>query len=163
MLSEFCHSCCRHLPKKYFKSGAGSGDNIIGMSSDASGDPSGGRGLRMAKCCNCERLDNNARTRQDLSVYKSMLNRIRREEEFLSNLASPIIYHLQDSDIRYIVRSLWDSRSILSGNPNLYDLRLLRWHKSKEWSPWNCVLLTKDEAEIHVNIDNLFKVRKRLY
>ena len=56
------------------------------------------------------------------------------------------------------MRSLWDSRSILSGLCNLYELRLVRFHKAKEWSPWNTILLSKDEAEIHNQLDNLHKV-----
>ena len=57
----------------------------------------------MSKCMNCERLDNNARTRQDLSVYKSMLNRIRRTEEAKFNTSSPV-YHLQ---VKYNPNSLY--------------------------------------------------------
>lgn len=155
--TEFCQSCRRHLPRAQFKSATGSGSAESGADSSTT-ERSGESLVRMGKCVNCERLDNNARTRQDLTVYKSMLNRIRKEEEASQAMTSPLIYHLQDSDIRYIVRSLWDSRSILSGNPNLYDLRLMRWHKNREWSPWNCVLLTKDEADIHLNLDNLHKV-----
>ena len=67
-------------------------------------------------------------------------------------------YQSKDSDIRYIVRSLWDSRSILCGLSDLYELRLVRWNRGKEWSPWNCILLTKDEAELHMHLDNLNKV-----
>ena len=174
-LSEFCYSCRRHLPKNKFKSATADTSGSGGESSTGGGGVDSAQGQGMAKCVNCERLDNNARTRQDLSVYKSMLNRIRRDEESKFNTSSPI-YHLQvvnliqgnclheqdlifqDSDIRYIVRSLWDSRSILSGLSNLYELRMIRFHKSKEWSPWNCILLSKDEAEIHNSLENLNKV-----
>ena len=103
-------------------------------------------------------LDNDARSRQDLSVYKSMLDRIKHDEESRNNTTSPI-FQLQDSDIRYIVRSFWDSRSILSGLSNMYELRLIRWIHDEEWSPWNCVLLTHNEADIHGQLSNLFKVR----
>ena len=63
------------------------------------------------------------------------------------------------------MRSLWDSRSILCGLSDLYELRLVRWNRGKEWSPWNCILLTKDEAELHQHLDNLNKVntKKLLY
>lgn len=105
-------------------------------------------------------LDNDARSRQDLSVYKSMLDRIKHDEESRNNTTSPI-FQLQDSDIRYIVRSFWDSRSILSGLSNMYELRLIRWIHDEEWSPWNCVLLTHNEADIHGQLSNLFKVRIR--
>ena len=77
-------------------------------------------------------------------------------------ITTPFLPLLQDSDIRYIVRSLWDSRSILCGLSDLYELRLVRWNRGKEWSPWNCILLTKDEAELHMHLDNLNKVILRL-
>ena len=87
-----------------------------------------------------------------------MLDRIKHDEESRNNTTSPI-FQLQDSDIRYIVRSFWDSRSILSGLSNMYELRLIRWIHDEEWSPWNCVLLTHNEADIHGQLSNLFKVR----
>ena len=108
------------------------------------------------RCANCEQLDNDARSRQDLSVYKSMLDRIKHDEESRNNTTSPI-FQLQDSDIRYIVRSFWDSRSILSGLSNMYELRMIRWIETEEWSPWNCILLTHSEADIHGQLSNLFK------
>lgn len=97
-------SCRRHLPKNKFKSSkessaaaaAGGGSSDIGM---GGGTTTTGT-VSIGKCVNCERLDNNARTRQDLSVYKSMLNRIRRDEEARFNTTSPI-FQLQ---VRYICK-----------------------------------------------------------
>ena len=43
---------------------------------------------------------------------------------------------------------------------DLYELRLVRYHHDEEWSPWNCIMLTHQEAEIHSRLDNLFKVYK---
>ena len=86
-----------------------------------------------------------------------MLDRIKHDEESRNNTTSPV-FQLQDSDIRYIIRSFWDSRSILSGLSNMYELRLIRWLHDEEWSPWNCILLTHKEADIHGQLTNLFKV-----
>ena len=86
-----------------------------------------------------------------------MLDRIKHDEESRNNTTSPV-FQLQDSDIRYIIRSFWDSRSILSGLSNMYELRLIRWIHDEEWSPWNCILLTHKEADIHGQLSNLFKV-----
>ena len=166
---EFCLSCRNFLPRTKFSLSSGT----------------------VGRCSNCEQLgktthsfaffrqneaislkfrqfiefcilDNDARSRQDLSVYKSMLDRIKHDEESRNNTTSPI-FQLQDSDIRYIVRSFWDSRSILSGLSNMYELRLIRWIHNEEWSPWNCVLLTHNEADIHGQLSNLFKVSIRDY
>ena len=133
--TEFCSSCRNYLPRTKFSLSSGT----------------------VGRCSNCEQLDNDARSRQDLSVYKSMLDRIKHDEESRNNTTSPI-FQLQDSDIRYITRSFWDSRSILSGLSNMYELRLIRWIQEEEWSPWNCVLLTYSEADIHGQLSNLFKV-----
>lgn len=32
---------------------------------------------------------------------------------------------------------------------------LPRWDLTKEWSPWNCILLTDDEARAHARIIDL--------
>ena len=42
----------------------------------------------------------------------------------------------------------------------MYELRLIRWNYNEEWSPWNCILLTHSEADIHGQLSNLFKVSK---
>ena len=79
---------------------------------------------------------------------------------YIYNIAAVLehFFDFQDSDIRYIVRSFWDSRSILSGRTDLYELRLVRYHRDEEWSPWNCILLTHQEADVHNQLNNLFKV-----
>ena len=41
---------------------------------------------------------------------------------------------------------------------DIYELRLVRYIKDEEWSPWNCILITHQEAEIHAQLGNLFKV-----
>jgi flavorubredoxin len=46
----------------------------------------------------------------------------------------------------------------MSGQTDLYELRLVRYLKDEEWSPWNCILLTHQEADIHAQLGNLFKV-----
>jgi hypothetical protein len=31
----------------------------------------------------------------------------------------------------------------------IFKLKLLRWDPSKELSPWNCIVLTDEEADVH--------------
>ena len=38
----------------------------------------------------------------------------------------------------------------------------MRWNRNEEWSPWNCVLLTKDEASAHEKLVNLEEVSSNL-
>ena len=131
---EYCQACSRFLPRSQFNMSAGSAS--------------------LAQCQACRRLDNDARTRLDLSLYKSLLDSIKAEEEARNNLASPA-FILQESDIRYIVENIWNSRSVLSGLADLFDLRLARWECEKEWSPWNCILLSREECRIHTKLGGI--------
>lgn len=56
------------------------------------------------------------------------------------------------------MEKIWSRQSILSAWEDIFDLVLSRWDKHQEWSPWNCILLTKDEAAAHdrlVDIDEV--------
>lgn len=57
---------------------------------------------------------------------------------------------------------LWGAQSALSGWKDLHDLLLVRWEKHLDWSPWNCILLTKDEAAAHLKLENIEKVLRPL-
>ena len=70
-----------------------------------------------------------------------------------------IFYLPQEQDLRYLVEKIWSSQSILSAWEDMFDLVWVRWDKHQEWSPWNCILLTKDEAAAHQRLVNLEEVR----
>lgn len=65
---------------------------------------------------------------------------------------------IQEPDLRYLVENIWNSQSVLSAHENLFDLVLVRWNKYEEWSPWNCILLTKEEASAHAKLENVTEV-----
>lgn len=56
---------------------------------------------------------------------------------------------LQESDVRYLVDTIWNRQSAVSGNKNIEDLVLTRWDPTQELSPWNVILLTNAEATNH--------------
>lgn len=56
--------------------------------------------------------------------------------------------------------TIWNSQSVLSSNNDIYNLHFVRWKKDEEWSPWNTILLTLDEAESHLKLTNLDLVIK---
>lgn len=64
----------------------------------------------------------------------------------------------QEPDLRYLVENIWNSQSVLSAHEDLFDLVLVRWKKYEEWSPWNCILLTKEEASAHAKLENVTEV-----
>ncbi len=51
--------------------------------------------------------------------------------------------------------SIWTGQSILSACTDIYQLHFVRWNKEEEWTPWNTLLLTLDEAESHLKLRNL--------
>lgn len=57
------------------------------------------------------------------------------------------------------MENVWDSQSVLSAMDDLYELVLIRWDQKDEWSPWNCVLLTKEEASAHAKLENVNEVK----
>ena len=67
---------------------------------------------------------------------------------------------MQLQDIQYLTENIWASQSVLSAWKDLNDLVMVRWDKSVEWSPWNCILLTKDEGAIHLKLKSIEEVRK---
>lgn len=55
-----------------------------------------------------------------------------------------------------VLLELWLCRSALSESDEdgLWRLRLPRWNSQLEWSPWNCVLLTAQEALAHSRLQD---------
>lgn len=68
-------------------------------------------------------------------------------------------FGMQLQDIKYLTENIWASQSILSAWDDINDLVMVRWDKNVEWSPWNCILLTKDEGAAHLKLERIEKVR----
>ena len=71
-----------------------------------------------------------------------------------------LIYHFlsQEPDLRYLVENIWADQSTMSAEKDLFELIIVRWDIRQHWSPWNCVLLTKDEAMAHIKLEDPEKV-----
>ncbi|XP_068703334.1 IQ motif and ubiquitin-like domain-containing protein [Montipora foliosa] len=138
----FCPSCNAYLPSTEFQ--LSSNSRVVG------------------RCRKCMKLDNDARLRHDYSEYRAMLKDLRRSEESFQD-GSKIVYLLQEPDLRYLVENIWNSQSVLSAQEDLFDLVLVRWNKYEEWSPWNCVLLTKEEASAHAKLENVTEAYGRMF
>ncbi|KAF5297472.1 hypothetical protein FQR65_LT10008 [Abscondita terminalis] len=87
----------------------------------------------------------------DIAPYRFLLRLIRHEEKSKQSQSS-IAFIVQPKDIYYIIVKIWHSHSAITEDTDLYSLRLCRWFKDMEWSPWNCILLTKDEAKAHYEV-----------
>ncbi|XP_047452644.1 IQ and ubiquitin-like domain-containing protein isoform X2 [Mugil cephalus] len=113
-------------------------------------------GCLSSRCQHCDRLDNIARSRDDFSFYKNILRRLRTEEQQLSEKAK-IPFLLQVEDMRYLVEVIWASRSALNASNDLYNLVFVRWEHRRDWSPWNCILLSKEETPAHLQVEDVHK------
>lgn len=121
----------------------------------------------------------------DDSIYRSILRAVRRDEQLRGGKMSYAfiiqeedvreiienIWHghsiLSQCDVRKELR--WEFNKKIKQNyfqitPNCGALcvcinnsrcSLPRWDVSKEWSPWNCILLNDSEARTHVRITDL--------
>lgn len=132
--NSYCSTCGRYLPTTEFQ-----------VSTSHS---------KMNRCRNCKNLENLAIKRIDFTKFKYMLSKIQ-EDEQLYGSDSRICYLLTDRDIQYIFETIWNSQSILSATNDIYQLEFVRWNKEEEWTPWNTILLTIDEAESHLKLTSL--------
>ncbi|ELK32810.1 IQ and ubiquitin-like domain-containing protein [Myotis davidii] len=130
----FCYSCQLYLPSTEFA-----------ISSTAH---------RIYRCRNCISLDNETRKRESFLKYKYLLKRLYYSEVNYED-DSKIAFLIQLQDIQYLVENIWATQSALSAWNDLNDLVLVRWDKAVEWSPWNCILLTKDEAAAHLKLTSI--------
>ncbi|XP_018916373.1 IQ motif and ubiquitin-like domain-containing protein [Bemisia tabaci] len=108
-------------------------------------------------CNKCLRIENVATTRIDFTPYERMLKLIR-DDEIRRRCYSSTCFILQPYGIYFIVNVIWYGESALSESDYLPDLRLVRWEVNKVWSPWNCILLTREEAPVHLRISDIHKV-----
>ncbi|XP_038637187.1 IQ and ubiquitin-like domain-containing protein isoform X1 [Scyliorhinus canicula] len=133
---HFCSSCGSYLPSTEFP---------LSLTSQA---------LRM--CRQCFKMNNEARRREEATMYKLILKRLRKTEANFED-GSQLAFLLQEQDLKHLVDSIWGTQSALSASNNLKDLTMIRWDKRFEWSPWNCILLTEEEAVAHLKISNIEK------
>ncbi len=59
-----------------------------------------------------------------------------------------------------MLKNIWDSHSILSEESDIYTLTFVRWNRREEFSPWNCILLTLEEATAHLKLEDVETVNK---
>ncbi|KAJ3192659.1 hypothetical protein HK101_006179, partial [Irineochytrium annulatum] len=132
----YCRSCTKYLPSTEFY-----------LSTTMK---------HLGRCKNCTMKDNIANHRQDDSIFADMLRVIRAQEANRhAHTGQPQDIHynalalLQESDMRHLVDGIWNRQSCIGGSRNVEELMLTRWEPGMELSPWNCVLLTRAEADTH--------------
>lgn len=103
-------------------------------------------------CMSCSWKDTNERCWIDMTPYKFILRAVQRDERRRKCWAS-LAFVLQEKDIFFIVEKLWHSHSAISECRDVTELRLCRWNVNKDWSPWNCFLVTLQEMKAHLKLE----------
>ncbi|XP_066222251.1 IQ motif and ubiquitin-like domain-containing protein isoform X2 [Saccopteryx leptura] len=127
----FCHSCQLYLPSTEF---------VVSSTTN-----------HINRCRKCISLDNETRQRESFLKYKCLLQRLYYLEADYED-DSMIAFLMQLEDIQYLTEHIWAAQSALSAWNDLDDLVMVRWDKTVEWSPWNCILLTKEEGAAHLRL-----------
>ncbi|XP_051007816.1 IQ and ubiquitin-like domain-containing protein [Acomys russatus] len=138
----FCHSCQLYLPSVEFS---------VSPTSH-----------RVYRCRHCVNLENETKKRESFLKYKCLLQRLYYSEADYEDDAQ-IAFLMQLQDIKYLTENIWASQSVLSAWDDLNDLVMVRWDKNVEWSPWNCILLTKDEGAAHLKLESIEEGYGRLF
>ncbi|EZA49289.1 hypothetical protein DMN91_001508 [Ooceraea biroi] len=131
--TKFCRSCLKLLPYHRFLSHT--------------------RMKKTSVCISCSSLRQRNIAHVDYDPYMFILNCVQADEN-RRNSTSALPFIMQEHDIYHLVNHIWHGRSAVSKNMDLFLFRLARYQKDVEWSPWNCILLTEDEADVHYRIDD---------
>ncbi|KAL6264441.1 hypothetical protein P5V15_004550 [Pogonomyrmex californicus] len=103
---------------------------------------------KLSVCINCSSLSQRNIAHVNYDPYMCILNYVQAEEERLGS-TSILAFIIQEHDIYHLVNHIWHNQSVVSKTKDIILLRMVRYLKDVEWAPWNCILLTKDEADIH--------------
>ncbi|EGI58121.1 PREDICTED: IQ and ubiquitin-like domain-containing protein [Acromyrmex echinatior] len=109
---------------------------------------------KLTICSSCTSLSRRNIAHVDYDPYMFILNCVRAEEEHRGS-TSALAFIMQEQDIYHLVNHIWQGQSALSRTRDLFILRMVRYQKDIEWAPWNCILLTKDEVDLHYDINDL--------
>ncbi|CAL7946194.1 unnamed protein product [Xylocopa violacea] len=138
--TRLCHSCLRLLPKYKFTIH--------------------GRMKRLTICTGCTWLRERNIAHISYDPYVFLLDCVR-SDEMKRETRSAIAFMMQKHDMHHLVNNIWHGHSVVSENNDLFQLRIIRYDVDREWSPWNCILLTLEEAEVHCRIKDLMSVYSR--
>lgn len=86
--------------------------------------------------------------RIDMAPYRRMLKIIRHDEMQAAAYESEC-FLMQPAELYRLVSVVWKEKSAVGECGQLNGLRMVRWRPDRVWSPWNCVLLSRAEAEAH--------------
>lgn len=111
-------------------------------------------GKKPAASNKTKKLTNIGTTRKDTTQHRRIMDAIR-NGEIAKGYQSQVVFLMSVEDVSYLIDVIWGGASCLSQDTETFRLTLPRWNEHEEWSPWNCILLTQDEAETHEKLSKL--------
>ncbi|XP_073982273.1 IQ motif and ubiquitin-like domain-containing protein [Rhodnius prolixus] len=112
------------------------------------------RHKRLIKCRKCIFTFRATRAIVNITDYEEILRQVQ-VDEVSRGCNNPYVALIRPKGIQFIVRNIWGGKSIISNVANLAELKLPRWDTKEPWAPWNCILLTTEENEVHQRIENV--------
>lgn len=89
----------------------------------------------------------------DKRLYRDMLMNVQNNEIEHFKCFTSVCFRMRVSEMYYLVSEIWQNRSIISECTDLLQLTMTRWLITADWSPDNCILLTKYEMKKHLKTD----------
>lgn len=109
---------------------------------------------RRSSCCNyCLYVKVRAGPRVVYGPYEKLLRDVRRSEVKMGCHTS-LAFVVDAKTVYHLANDIWHGKSAISENDRLDELKLVRFRRNVEWSPWNCLLLTAREASVHRKVDD---------
>ncbi|KAJ9595629.1 hypothetical protein L9F63_013181 [Diploptera punctata] len=108
-------------------------------------------------CKSCSWLDDIARTRIDFQPIRHIIRSLRKDERTRKCLSS-LAFIMQDKDFYYLIMNIWHCQSPISEERDIKRLCLARWDVERDWTPWNCILLTPVELLVHNEITHVEQI-----
>lgn len=112
---------------------------------------------KLKVCAACLSHDKRETPQLNMSPYRYMLRQLRKDERMRQATAS-YAFLMQENDMFHLVTRIWKRRSVISDTDDIYQLQMCRWFIDDNWAPWNCILLTREEAKEHLKIKDLKEV-----
>uniref|UniRef100_A0A1B6H340 IQ motif and ubiquitin-like domain-containing protein n=2 Tax=Cuerna arida TaxID=1464854 RepID=A0A1B6H340_9HEMI len=106
------------------------------------------------QCTSCDWLHNIGQHHADMSPYLKILRKVQHSEMSKCCYTS-VCFLLQKIGMSFLTNVIWHGQSPISACQDLSRLQHVRWQADIEWSPWNTILLTDQEATCHESIINL--------
>lgn len=115
------------------------------------------RHQRISICLTCEIRAQKSSIRPVNEPYEDMLRRVRKQEANVRAFES-VAFVIGPKGVRHLVNVIWHGKSGISECCDIHQLALVRFQKDAAWAPWNTLVLTKREANVHANLDDMNRV-----